>query len=209
MANVYNDPGGGSSPGGGGAGGAARDRLDPTINAGYAAGAGPGAAYDDPAVAGASPHDGNGHRGSPADALKELGERFGELKAYASYYLTAKADGFKVSLRNLGLYAALGVVGLIAGGAILVTAAVLLLTGLAGAIGAIFDPDKVWVGNLLVGLLVLGGTGLATWLLLKKLTSSLRERTVRKYEQLQRQQRDEFGHNVHERAVRAHEAAGE
>jgi hypothetical protein len=144
---------------------------------------------------------------SPADAFKEVGSHFSELKEYASYYLSAKADGMKASVRNLGLYAALGVVGLLAGGAIVVTSAVLLLTGLAGAIGAIFEPDKPWVGNIAVGLLILGAIGIGTMLFMKKFTAASRERTVKKYESRQQHQRVQFGHDVHERARQAEREA--
>lgn len=136
---------------------------------------------------------------SPADAFKRAARDFAELKEYVAYYLAAKKDGMAASFRNLGLYAALGVLGLIAGGAIVCTAAVLLLSGLAGAIGAIFNPDKLWVGQIVVGLLVLGGLGVGTVLFLKRFTKASRERTVKKYESRQRQQRVEYGHDVAER----------
>jgi hypothetical protein len=153
------------------------------------------------------------HR-SPADAFKDLASQFGELKEYASYYVAAKADGFKASFRNLGLYAALGIVGLMAGGAVVVTAVVLLLTGIAGAISAIFrsdytPPDRTWIGEITVGLLMVGGIGIGTMLLLKKFTAASRERTVKKYESRQQQQRVRYGHDVHERAQEsAREEAG-
>ena len=35
---------------------------------------------------------------SPADAFKDVGSHFSELKEYASYYIAAKADGMKASL---------------------------------------------------------------------------------------------------------------
>lgn len=145
---------------------------------------------------------------SPADAFKDLGSHFGELKEYAAYYLSAKTDGIKSSVRNLVLYAVLGVVGLIAGGAAVVTATVLLLTGIAGAISAIFRsdytmPDRTWIGEITVGLLILGGIGLGTMLFMKKFTAASRERTVKKYESRQQHQRMQYGHDVHERAEHA------
>jgi hypothetical protein len=148
---------------------------------------------------------------SPADAFKELGRDLGELKEYAAYYVAAKLDGFKASFRNLGLYAVLGIVGLMAGGATVVTATVLLLTGIAGAISAIFrsdytPPDRTWIGEITVGLLVLGGIGIGTMLFMKKFTAASRERTVKKYESRQQQQRVQYGHDVHERAREAERA---
>ncbi len=145
---------------------------------------------------------------SPADAFKNLGSQLGELKEYAFYFLAAKTDGIKASFRNLGLFAVLGIVGLMAGGAMVVTATVLLLTGIAGAISAIFryhtvPPDRTWIGEIIVGLVILGGIGIGTMLFMKKFTAASRERTVKKYESRQQQQRVQYGHDVHERAESA------
>jgi hypothetical protein len=135
----------------------------------------------------------NGH--SPTDALKDIGLRLGEIKEFASYYLAAKLDGYKVSLRNLGIYAALGIVGLIAGSAIITTAAVLLLVGLAWGLGDLLW-DKLWLGALIVGLLVLGGLAGGIIFFMKKLTNTSRKRLVEKYENRQRDQRINFGEDV-------------
>jgi hypothetical protein len=145
---------------------------------------------------------------APADAFKDIGSHLGELKEYASYYLAAKADGIKASVRNLGLYAVLGIVALMAGAAAVVTATVLLLVGIAGAISAIFRsdytlPDRTWIGEITVGLLILGGIGLGTMLFMKKFSAASRERTVKKYESRQQHQRIQYGHDVHERAEHA------
>ena len=142
---------------------------------------------------------------SPADAFKNLGSQLGELKEYATYYIAAKADGFKASIRNLGLFAVLGIVGLMAGGAVVVTSVVLLLTGIAGAISAIFrsnytPPDRTWIGEITVGLVILAAVGIGTMVFMKKFTAASRERTVKKYESRQQQQRVQYGHDVHERA---------
>ncbi|MGB7160594.1 MAG: hypothetical protein WBD40_21190, partial [Tepidisphaeraceae bacterium] len=139
----------------------------------------------------------------PEQAFKDVSAHLAEMKEYAAYYVAAKADAMKASVRSLGLYAALGVVGLIAGGAIIVTSAVLLLSGLAGAIGAVFDPDLPWGGHLVVGALVLGGMGTGAMLFMKKFTAASRERTVKKYESRKQQQRVQHGHDVRERAEEA------
>jgi hypothetical protein len=141
---------------------------------------------------------GNGHDAgpSPADAFKEAGKRFGELKEFASYYVGAKLDGIKVTVRNVGIYAALGIVGLIAASAVITTAVVLLLTGLAFAIGAIFEKDRPWVGAIVVGLLVLGGLAGGIIFGMKKLTNTFRKQLVQKYENRQRDQRTNFGEDV-------------
>src|SRR5829696_4367577 len=63
---------------------------------------------------------------APTEALRGVGERFGELAEYISYFIAAKTDGLKVSMRNVAVMAALGVIGLIAAGAMVVSAVVLL-----------------------------------------------------------------------------------
>src|SRR5688572_3577976 len=145
-------------------------------------------------ASGSSNGHGSGHH--PADAFKEVGARLGELKEFASYYVAAKLDSYKVTFRNLGIYAALGIVGLIAGSAIITTAAVLLLVGLALAIGKPFNPDQPWVGAIVVGLLVLGGLTGGIIFFMKKLTSTSRKRVVEKYENRQRDQRIFYGEDV-------------
>jgi hypothetical protein len=144
-----------------------------------------------------------------AQAFARLGRDVNELKAYASYYLSAKADGVKRTVRNVAMYAAVGVIGLIAGGAIIATAAGLLIVGLARALGELFG-GRVWLGDLVAGVLVLALLGLGVWLMLKKLTGTWRSQTVLKYEQRKQSQREQFGHDVGDRANegRARDQAG-
>jgi hypothetical protein len=157
------------------------------FDAGSGAGAGGGSGAT-------SATNGDGH--SPAEAFKDVGARLGELKEFASYYVAAKLDAYKVTARNLGMYAALGIVGLIAGSAIISTAAVLLLVGLAIAIGKPFNPDQPWVGAIVVGLLVLGGLAGGIIFFMKRLTNTARAALVEKYKNRQRDQRIQFGEDV-------------
>jgi len=139
--------------------------------------------------------NGHGAGHSPGEAFKEAGARLGELKEFASYYVAAKLDAWKVTGRNLGIYAALGIVGLIAASAIITTAAVLLLVGIAWGLGALLW-HQYWLGALLVGLLVLGGLAGGTIFFMKRLTSTARKQLVEKYENRQRDQRINFGEDV-------------
>ena len=168
--------------------------------------------YDAPESAprpgfGAAPNGGGGTGASggtepsPSDAFKEAASRFAEVKEYAGYYVGAKVDSIKVTLRNVAVYAALGLVGGIVGVAVLIAATVMLLNGLAGAIGAFFDPDKPWVGNLVVGLLIVGGAAAAVIFGLKSITGSSRKRTIEKYENRKRDERSIYGHDVQQRAA--------
>ena len=145
---------------------------------------------------------GNGASGpSPAEALKNASARLGELKEYVSLLVAAKVDGVKLTLRKIVFYAILGVVAAVIGVAMLVTASVYVLSGLAGAIGELFpEPYEWWAGRLIVGILVVGGTLVGVMLLTKSLTGSSRKRTIEKYENLKRIERDVYGHDVAERA---------
>lgn len=139
----------------------------------------------------------------PAEAFSRLGSLFGELKEYLSYYLSAKADSYKASIRQIGLYAVLGLVGLMAGGAIVATACVLLLLGIAGGLGALCGHHP-WIGAIIVGGVVLLCVALGAWLMLSRLTKSFRSSTVKKYEQRKDWQRGQFGRTVEDAARQAH-----
>src|SRR3954470_5536294 len=138
---------------------------------------------------------GNGHAGpSPAEAFKQAGARLAEVKEYAGYFVAAKVDALKLTVRNLVLYAILGVVGAVVGVTILVTASVYLLSGIALGIGKLFPAGhEVWTGRLIVSVLVIGGTVAGVMLLMKSLTGSSRKRTIEKYENRKRDERNVHG----------------
>jgi len=136
------------------------------------------------------------HAASAGEAVRGIGEKLGEIGEYASYFISAKLDGLKVSVRNIGVYAALGIIGLIALSTVVTTAVVMLLVGLAMAIGKAFDPDQYWVGALIVSVVVLAGLVGGVIFGLKKLSNTSRSALVRKYEERQRQQRVRFGQDV-------------
>lgn len=165
--------------------------------------AGPAAPEPIPPPPGCVP-DPDAERPNPAaDAFHRITGGVSELKEYAGYYLTAKVDGFRQTLKKIGLYAALGLVGLIVAGAIVATAAGLLVAGLAELLGHLFG-DRLWLGNLVVGVLVLAAVGLGVWIMMNKLTGTWRSQTIRKYEQRKQSQRERFdGHDVTGRAGQA------
>ena len=154
------------------------------------------------ASAGAGTGNGHGSAGpSPAEALKHASARLGELKEYATLLVAAKVDGVKLTVRKIVFYAILGVVAAVVGLAMLVTASVYVLSGLAGAIGELFpEPYEWWAGRLIVGVLVVGGTLAGVMLLTRSLTGSSRKRTIEKYENRKRDERNLYGHDVAERA---------
>jgi len=192
---AYGDPAAQQGAAGAGAGASG---AGAGADVGYSASLGNIGMGDEPGDAGARSGSGNGFDTghSPAEAFKEVGNRISEVKEFASYYVGAKLDGIKVTVRNVGIYAALGIVGLIAASAIITTSVVLLLGGLAWGIGAIFEKDRPWVGAIVVGLLVLGGLAGGIIFGMKKLTNTFRKQLVQKYENRQRDQRINFGEDV-------------
>jgi hypothetical protein len=141
------------------------------------------------------------------EAVHRIGADLNELKDYATFYLTTKVDGIKRTIRNIGLYAALGVVGAIVGGAMLATAAGMIVVAIGQALGLLFG-GRIWLGYLVTGILILGAVAGAAWFFMNKLTNSWRSQTIAKYEQLKKSQRERLGHDVSERARRAAQAAG-
>jgi hypothetical protein len=142
------------------------------------------------------------------DAVARISHGIGELKEYMGYYAAAKMDSFKSSIRNVGLLAGIGVVGLIVGGAILATAGVLLVVGIAQGLGALFGY-RMWLGNLVTGLLILGLLGAGVWIVMSKVKNSWRNATWKKYEDRKREQRKKYGHDVHQRAAEHAAATGQ
>jgi len=135
----------------------------------------------------------------PVQAFHEAMAKLAELKEYISYYAAVRVDMLKVTVRNLGIYAGLGLVGLMAAAAMVVTAVVLLLQGIAGAFAQLI-PRFPWLGNLITAFIVLGGTALGIIIAMKKLTGTFRSQTVKKYEDRQRREHQQFGHDVQDRS---------
>ena len=50
---------------------------------------------------------------SPAEALHRLQEQIGELQTYLTHFISAKIDSLMLSIRQIGIWAVLGVVGLL------------------------------------------------------------------------------------------------
>ena len=142
--------------------------------------------------------------GAPTDHFKAAMQRFGELKEYVSYFVATKIDDIKFSARNAAIYAALGIIGAIAG-ALVVVAVALLVIGAAHGICAPLG-DRYWLGDLIIGLFILVLIGVGAMVGLKMLTKSFHKSTVNKYETRQHQQQLRLGHNIRQ-APRSSDAA--
>jgi len=134
------------------------------------------------------------------EGFQRAAQLLGEYKEYASYYMATKIDGIKASVRNVGIYAGLGIAGLMAFSALITTAVALFLIGAAMGLAHIFDPPKYWLGALIVGFAVLLLIGVGAGIGLSKANAGFRKATVEKYEQRKRWQRGQFGRDVEQAA---------
>jgi hypothetical protein len=89
---------------------------------------------------------------------------------------------------------------LIAATSVIVTATVLLLTGLAGALAVVLDSE-LWLGKVVVGFLLLIIIAVGTLLGVRMQQRKSRHKKVQQYAERQLQQRTTFGRNVADRAT--------
>jgi hypothetical protein len=137
---------------------------------------------------------------SPGEAFRESLRHFAEIREYAGYYITAKLDSLRLGIRNVIILAALGIVGLIAVAAVIVTAVVLALVGVAGALAKVLPAGSEWAANLITGTLFLILLGIVVVIGVSRLTRASRLNTVEKYERRKRSQQTRFGHDLDGRA---------
>jgi len=150
--------------------------------------------------------DESGDHPSPMDALHDAAARLRELGSHAQLLLATKLDGLKLTARNLGVYAGLGIIGLLAAGALVVTAVVLVCVGLAQALARAFGDTAVgamWAGNLIVGAAILLLLAVGVMIGLKILSKASKRSLVSKYEQRLHTQRQQYGRDAADRAAAA------
>jgi hypothetical protein len=95
-------------------------------------------------------------------------------------YLTTRADAARYGLARLALSAAGAILGLVAAVAIVATASVLLLSGIAALVSSLV-PGQAWLGPLAAGALGLGLAGGAIVALRRRTARSFAERFRKKY----------------------------
>ncbi len=136
-----------------------------------------------------------------AESLQNAASYLAEVREYALHYLAAKLAIAKLNGRRIAIIVGIAAVGFLVVGAMLVSATVLLLLGASNAIGTAFNPPKPWIGQMTIGLVFIGGTLLATWLVLRKATNTSRRKTIETFEHRRREQKQRVGHDVVERAT--------
>ncbi len=153
------------------------------------------------------PHNGEPHHGSDdaADSTRQTINRLtillAELKDYAGYYISAKLDQTKWSLTRIAIYAVLGVVAFLLFSALLTTTVVLFMVGVATALGQAFGANLWWLGWIIVGGVILLGTGIGLWLAVGSFLRRSGKTLVERYEAKREAQKARFGHHVRDRAA--------
>ena len=143
----------------------------------------------------------------PPHPLDGVFRQVRELADYANLYVETRKDMVRATLRGLIWKAALGVVGAVAGVTVIIVAVIYLLSGIAHGLGDLFG-ERYWLGELVTGVVILASLVAIAFLGIRSLTKKARERTVKKYERRQQQQRERFGHSTTERAQQLRQTHG-
>jgi len=144
----------------------------------------------------------------PAEAVRDALRRLAELREFAAYYVSVRIDALKASIRSAAMYAGLGLLGALAVGTVVVVAIVLLLVGIAGALGAALG-GRAWLGDIITSLIFLVFAAIGASVGMKVMTRWFHSKMVHKYEERQRQQRQHFGQDVRDEATAAERSAGQ
>jgi hypothetical protein len=121
------------------------------------------------------------------EAVERLVAQLADLANYAARYLAARIDGAKAQARDLLLALAAGIVGLVVACALVGTACVLLLSGCAQGVGELLG-GRLWAGNLLVGLGLLGTLTGGCWGMVRWMRRAAMRATQARYERPTREQ---------------------
>jgi hypothetical protein len=134
-----------------------------------------------------------------ADVWAGIATHCRELGEYASLYIAANVDQVRLSARTAALWTVLGVaLGLIALSLIVVSSA-LFLVGLSNGAAQLFG-GRVWLGQTVVGLVILAASAGGIWLFVRRKVSAYRIALKKKYERRKQNEQAEYGTNVAERA---------
>jgi membrane protein implicated in regulation of membrane protease activity len=138
----------------------------------------------------------------PGDALHEATLQFARFREFASYYIATRFDAIKLTIRRLGIAAGMMIVAGVGAMAVITTAVVLLMQGIAGGLAELF-PRYPWLGDIITGVIFLIVLIIAIMIGMRAVTRTFKSLTVHKYEARQRQQRQHFGSDVRDNATRS------
>ena len=140
------------------------------------------------------------HEPSTTEALDQLLSQLRELSTYVVHFVSATVDGLRLSMRQIVVRMVLGLLGAITVSSVIVTATVLLLTGMAGGAAVAFDTE-LWVGQTIVGFLLLVIIAMSVFAGVRLGQRNSRHKKVQQYAERQFQQRATFGRNAADRAA--------
>lgn len=135
-----------------------------------------------------------------AAGVKLLLKQARALREHLATYVSAKTDSAQLRLRNAALWMALVAMGSATLVGLLVTAGWFVLHGVAGGLGVLFG-DRLWVGNVVTGVLAWAGLGLGTYCVVARRMMLSRKATIQKYEERRTRRQEKLGHNVGDQAV--------
>lgn len=136
-----------------------------------------------------------GRKPTGPDALDEAIRHAAEARDYFTYWLAAEADRIKLRLRRAAMWAIVGLAALAIVVAIVMTAAGLLLVGIAELIGNLLGGHP-WLGAIITGAGLLLVAGLAIALGLWSWQKSSFEAVRHRFAARRRRQRAKFGHSI-------------
>ena len=181
----------------------ARERARSTADTSSAAHRGPGGGNPGASGTGDATH-GHGHTAGAEEEreqdnpIQDVLADLGELKTWGQHLLAAKLDGVKLKIRHLMFLALFAVVGLTTGAALMITGAVLLLSGLAEAVGTWLESP--WLGKVLVAAVFFAILIVAVLVVYRSVVNRFRTHLQKKYDALHARQRIHHGIDVEQRA---------
>jgi hypothetical protein len=136
-----------------------------------------------------------GAQATGPDALNEALRHASEAREYFLHWLAAEADRLKLRLRHWAIWAIVGLTGLAILLAIVMTAAGLLLIGIAELIGSLLG-ERPWLGAIITGAGLLLIAALAVGIGLWSWNASAFEAVRHRFAARRRLQRAKFGRSV-------------
>ena len=143
---------------------------------------------------------GGGMAGSNGKADKPLTETLDdaiddlvEMGEYAKVLLAVRRDRARLRMRRFKAKLALGSTAALAGGAVMVTAGVLTVVGIARGLSLVLPQ---WLAELLTGVGILGAIVAAVVIALRSAERKEFEQKKAEYERRQNEHRARFGHHV-------------
>jgi hypothetical protein len=103
---------------------------------------------------------------APTEAIKDLPAQLRALGVQARALVAAWVGLARAKMRVFAVLAGAGIIGFVIVVAAAVTGSVLLVRGMAGGLALLFG-GRPWLGDLVAGLVVLGGLAAGTWLVSK------------------------------------------